>query len=251
MGAFSRYRLLSLKNKPRFTEGEIRLNGLSFYYADPLALFNGYRDIFIRQIYHFSPERPQPVILDLGGYIGMAAMYFKTCFPEARIVTFEPDPYIFGILKRNIEVNGFSDIKLINAGAGKREESALYYPDNAGGGSFYIKTENSEIDVKFIKLSGCISDKIDLLKLNIEGMEYEVLLEIEHKMGFINEIILEYHNFKDLPQSLGHILNCLDKNGFRYVVSEVPSVKTIFPSRLESRSKNFNLVYAKKKKQIR
>jgi len=245
------HNLKHLLNLPRYVKGSITLNGLSFVYNDPLAFHNEYNDIFIDNIYRFNSTRPSPSILDVGGYIGLSALYFKTLFPEAKITVFEPEPAIFSLLETNLVNNGFSDVVLIAAGAGKEKTKGCFFPDGADGGNFLSPKKLSSIEVNLVKLSDYITGDIDLLKMNIEGMEGDVFEEIEPKLSYIEEIIFEYHAFAHLPQRLGEILIRLDRNGFRYLVTDVPCARTPFPFKMNPTYKYFNLVYAKNMKKIR
>jgi len=47
-----------------------------------------------------------PVIIDAGGNIGLAAFWFARAFPQACIVSVEPDAANFAILSRNLAVFG-------------------------------------------------------------------------------------------------------------------------------------------------
>src|SRR5579884_1711463 len=55
-------------------------------------------DILCERPYRLSDEASQRVrqhggpIVDLGGNIGLAALWFEECFPGQRITCFEPDP---------------------------------------------------------------------------------------------------------------------------------------------------------------
>jgi FkbM family methyltransferase len=237
--------LETLKQLPRYSAGSIRLGGLLIHYNDPLALYNGYKDIFINKIYDFKHGNDRPEILDIGGNIGLSVMFFKTIFPEARVTVFEPDPAVFEILKTNIEINHFHGIVLINAGVGKKEGIVRFFPDGADGGNPFEQKKDNRIDANIVKLSDYIDGPIDLLKMNIEGMEGEVFEEIEHQLPLIKEIIFEYHAFHHLPQHLGNILNILDRKGFRYLVADVPCSPASLPFKMDKNYKNFNLVYAR------
>ena len=240
------YALEDLLSLPRHTHGSITLNRISIAYNDPLALYNEYKDIFIHKIYHFNSPHPAPVILDVGGYIGLSALYFKTLFPGAKITVFEPEPAIFALLKANLVNNGFSDVLLIAAAAGKEKTKALFYPDGADGGSLLAREQTRVIEVNLVRLSDYIAGDIDLLKMNIEGMEGDVFEEIEPKLSRVKEIIFEYHAFAHLPQRLGDILTRLDRNGFKYLVTDVPCARTPLPVGMNQNYKHFNLIYARK-----
>ena len=108
-------------------------------------------------------------------------------------------------------------------------------------------TDSKPIEVDIVQLSDFIDREVDLLKMNIEGMEGDVFDNIANKLGQIKEIIFEYHCFEHLPQNLGNILQLLDKNNFQYVVRSLPIENTPLPFEFPKNYKYFNLVYAKNK----
>jgi FkbM family methyltransferase len=59
-----------------------------------------------RQYLNILSEGRVPVIVDAGGNIGLAAFWFAKKFPQACIVSVEPDANNFDILRRNIAVFG-------------------------------------------------------------------------------------------------------------------------------------------------
>ena len=52
-----------------------------------------YREVFAEREYWFATDNPRPVILDCGSNIGMAILFFKSLYPDAEIVAFEPAPW--------------------------------------------------------------------------------------------------------------------------------------------------------------
>jgi FkbM family methyltransferase len=235
-----------MKMMPRMQPGVFRFANLIINYTDPLSIYYEYKDIFENEIYGFAAEKPNPVIIDAGGCIGMSVLFFKQHYPEAKIIVFEPDPNIFLTLEKNIIQNKVNNVTLINSGLGKSEGTALFYPDGSDGGSTKIKQGITPLEVRIEQLSKYINGPVDFLKMNIEGMEGEVFEEIEHKLNLINEMVFEYHAFANLPQGLGKILDILDRNGFKYVVTDATNAKVPVPFRISTDYKYFNLVYAKK-----
>src|SRR5690348_10496292 len=61
-----------------------------------------FRELFLEACYFFQPETDSPIIFDCGSNIGMSLLFFKKLYPNARISAFEPDPYTFVILERNV-----------------------------------------------------------------------------------------------------------------------------------------------------
>lgn len=217
------------------------VNGPSFYMQ--------YKDEFVRRIYDFKSNQQRPLIIDGGSNIGMSILYFKRIYPQARIVGFEPDPAIFGVLSENVVSNGLEDVRLINAGLGATTGTAKFVEDNSDGGR--LDEGQSGITVRVERLSDYLSEPVDFLKLNIEGEELPVLLEAEAsgKLGNIREMVLEYHGWPGGEQRLGAILQLLDRQGFRYLIHDFDAETcstTKPPFRLDSQTKWFCLVYARK-----
>ncbi|MEI7474104.1 MAG: FkbM family methyltransferase [bacterium] len=235
-----------LKKMPRYTQGTFKFDGFTVKYTDALSFYYEYKDIFQNKIYHINTMNKTPYIIDAGGCIGMSTLYFKQQYPDAEIIVFEPDPHVFKILDENITVNSLNNITTINKGLGKGTGIINFYADGADGGSVTsTKSDNTTIAVEITKLSEYLNKRVDLLKMNIEGMEFEVFEEISDKLHNVHEIIFEYHAFHNLPQTLGKILEILDTKGFRYLVTDGTSSKIATPFIMPKKYQCFNLVYAK------
>ena len=61
-----------------------------------------YREVFTEQAYCFATDDPGPVVLDCGSNIGMAPLFFKALYPEARIIAFEPAPWACAAIEETI-----------------------------------------------------------------------------------------------------------------------------------------------------
>jgi FkbM family methyltransferase len=183
-------------------------------------------------------------VIDGGAYIGIASLYFKSVYPEARITAFEPDPEVHATLEQNIRQNDLTDVETVCAALAAREGSASFNPDGADGGRL---TDEGRQTVETVKLSDYLTEPVDFLKLNIEGFELDVLQEAEPAVGNVHELVLEYHGWPGGEQRLGPILDLLDRNGFRYLVNHMDyetngGVRP--PFHIPNRTPWFALVYA-------
>lgn len=210
-----------------------------------------YKDIFVNRIYHFVTDNPTPYIIDGGGCIGMSVLYFKSVYPNAKIVCFEPDEEIFKILQFNISANHLTDVDLIQAGLAGEEGSVSFLPDGNDGGKIIHEKDSKTITIKTVRLSNYLNKQVDFLKLNIEGQELPVLLEVvaSSRLRNVRELVLEYHNWPNGEQHLGVILNLLDSQGFRYMVHDFDAetcAMTKPPFYLNTNAPWFCLVYARR-----
>ena len=94
--------------------------GYTMQVPDFHMLFEMFKEIFIRNTYHFSTTEKAPRIIDCGGNIGMSVLYFKWLYPDAKITVFEPSPSTVKILRNNIERNALKDVEVVNEALGEK-----------------------------------------------------------------------------------------------------------------------------------
>ena len=219
-------RLWSLQRRkshlPRYVPTTEKVLGYIIRSVDYPSFYSQYKDIFIRRIYHFDSDKPDPLIIDCGSYIGMSIIYFKHIYPQARIIGFEPDSEIFKVLEENIARNGLGSVTLVNAALSSEEGKTTFIPDGSDGGRLVQydlarDTSYPPIQVKKARLSNYLTEPVDFLKVNIEGAEYDVLREAGDRLRLVRQLVIEYHGFPDLPQRLHNILGLLDDYGFKYL----------------------------------
>ena len=214
------------------------------------------KDIFVRRIYHFAAQRPDPVILDCGSNIGMSILYFKRAYPSSRIIGFEPDPSIYPYLKENVEFAGLRDVKLMQAAVAAKDGSLQFFSDGKYGSCLaeYSGTAPpagwKEYHVPCVRLREYLTEPVDFLKLNIEGAEGDVLADSRDRLRNVREMVVEYHHLPGLPRTLHEILQLLYDSGFEYLINDFdsatnPGVNT--PFALAPDSRYFLLIYAKRK----
>lgn len=184
-----------------------------------------YKDIFVNRIYHFESRRADPFILDCGGNIGGSILYFKHVYPQARIISFEPDPTIFPYLEENVRRNGLTNVQLVQAGLSAQEGTLTFYSDGKVGSRVAEQEpdDNNETwtkhQISCVRLRDYLTEPVDFLKMNIEGAEWDVLQDSGDRLRQVREMVIEYHHFPGLPRTLHRILGLLDEQGFEYVVN--------------------------------
>lgn len=184
-------------------------------------------EIFQDDIYSLNLEKrknEEILILDVGSHIGLSVLYFKSRFPNSRIVCFEPNPVVFDILNDNIFYNNLENVQTHNVAVGKNSKPREFYIDRSkekafSTGSFRKnawngKQKSKAIMVETKPLSSFIKQKVNLVKLDVEGVELEVVKELDSsgKFGWIENMLIEYHPGKG--QNIENLLSILRKNGF-------------------------------------
>ncbi len=210
-------------HSPRHRPGRISIADYEVEYIDLLSFYIEYKDIFVQRIYHFQTHKAAPLIIDGGGCIGLSVLFFKTMYPKARVIAFEPDPQVFSVLQRNIRKNVADDsITLIQAGLAGESGTMTFLSDGVDGGRVVSNPAENTTVIQTVKLSDYLTEPVDFLKLNIEGQEWDVLQELEAsgKLHLIQEMVIEYHGWPRARQTLGAILELLDRHQFRYLVHD-------------------------------
>ena len=71
-------------------------------------------------------------------------------------------------------------------------------------------------------------EKIDMLKMDIEGAENDLIPHIATAMHKIDKMFIEYHSFNNGEQRLDEILSLLRQHKFRYYIRHVNDRKMPF-----------------------
>lgn len=192
-------------------------------YFEILYLF---REIFMRNQYHFKCDTPSPKIIDGGANIGMALLFFKKNYPHSQVMAFEPNPVSFRFLERNVRQNNLQGVEVFNSGLSGKEGVIDFHIDksnslissidqNRGGGE--------TIKVTSVKLSRLIGTTLfDFAKIDIEGAELEVIKDLAatNTIHHIQQFIFEYHhNMVGATTTLSEFLHIFEQSGFSYTLS--------------------------------
>jgi FkbM family methyltransferase len=161
-----------------------------------------FEQIFLDDDYALHTDLRPRFIIDGGANIGYASIYFANRYPDADIVAIEPNSANFAILCEN--VRKYPRIQPLRAGIWNKR-GILAVDDSLGswGGTVsevFRKTENNSTDfadaltLDDIRIrSG--NERIDLLKLDIEGAERELFLApCRSWLALTNVIIIELHD---------------------------------------------------------
>jgi FkbM family methyltransferase len=165
------------------------------------------------------------VVVDLGGHKGIFSAFAATVAKDVKVYAFEPSPENFVLLSHNIQLNRLSNVKAFNiAVGGQSGESVLHiFPDN--GQNSLLQRSNpqlrpiSDVTVETWSLSRVletVASPVNLLKMDIEGMEYEVLFSCpaEH-LQKVERIALEYHeSVVRTGHSVPELVEFLNRRGF-------------------------------------
>ena len=177
------------------------------------ALPSQFSEIFVKRHYQCGDLPDRPVIVDCGGNIGLSAIWFARTYPEAEITVYEPDVGLSAILKRNLARAGHAQARVVNAAAWVSDGEISF---NATGDDSGRIDPSGATRVRAIDLSQALPDRVDLLKLDIEGAEFEVLehLVSSGAINRIQNIAAEFHPTRNSMLRMIMILAALHRAGF-------------------------------------
>jgi len=182
-----------------------------------------------REYSDFFPFYKMATIIDIGAHYGYFSIFANSNTDKnSRIIAVEPNKNNFLNLEKNIKACGIINISNLNlAISGKSGVSNLYIGETPNHSLFehYLlnKDKNRGFEeVKAKTLEDLIVendlDKIDFLKMDCEGAEYEIL---GNTPGYIYDRILtismEFHDLKDSHYTGEDLAGILINNGFRIV----------------------------------
>lgn len=154
--------------------------------------------------YLHSILKPEAVMLDIGANIGNHSIYLASKCRE--IHCFEPNPHVADRLRRNIALNNLtSKLQVHQLGLGGKDEMLPFVEiDGNLGASHFVtdvaagqKVKHLEVREAERAITGLGLDRIDYVKVDVEGMEEAVLTALKPVFERYRPIVsFEHHETK-------------------------------------------------------
>jgi FkbM family methyltransferase len=137
--------------------------------------------------FDFFDFKPGDIVIDIGGNIGMVSILLAKKFPFLKIYAFEPVRQSYENFLRNIDLNNIPEgvITVENIAVTKDSRDVCMKLNRLNMGASKVSEEvpqNGEETVSSETLMHIIEknkiEKIKLLKIDCEGMEYEILYDM-------------------------------------------------------------------------
>tara|TARA_B100001057_G_scaffold477616_2_gene547030 strand:- start:956 stop:1597 length:642 start_codon:yes stop_codon:yes gene_type:complete len=163
-------------------------------------------------------EKKFNCVLDIGAWCGTWSMAMEKYAKE--IYCYEPNQTHFECLKRNTEQH--NNIKLFNQALGNQDGMITLTNETA--------TQNTRVlleqgDVKINKLDSLDIDGVDMLKIDVEGLEMEVLRGASKKLDKIEYIMIELNNnSKKYGSNNIEIEEHIQSLGFKELIKTWPDI---------------------------
>jgi FkbM family methyltransferase len=175
-------------------------------YKFPIYVRNGTTDVLVYKSivenaeYDFAVKKEPRIIIDAGANIGLASVFFANKYPNAKIIAIEPEEFNFEMLKKNTAP--YFNIYTIKAALWNSIcELDLFGGYDDWGFRLGMDRKESRMERRHLTKTVTIEkiiedfniDKIDILKIDIEGSEREVFNNSSAWIDKVNSIIVELH----------------------------------------------------------
>ena len=171
---------------PRLLERERRVR------VDGMTMLVRPRDAVERAIYLYGAHEhralqafrelvtPSSVVVDAGAHVGQYTLVAAA--RGARVLAFEPAPATYERLARHVRLNGLTNVTALRVALGPspgRAHLAVASMDNSGEAAVVDAPTESSVEVEVARLDDVLAqhgvERVDLMKLDVEGREVGVL----------------------------------------------------------------------------
>ncbi len=166
--------------------------------------------------------RPGAVVVDAGGHIGtFTLLAARLVGPTGRVVVCEPSPESAALLRSNVARNGLKQVTLHECALAEAAGRAQLFvaqndADNPVADTLAPSAGRAPVEVALRTLDEIFAedglDRIDLLKIDVEGAELRVLAGGTKALAATRRVIMEVHPGRLDPQA---VLERLQSLGFR------------------------------------
>jgi len=156
--------------------------------------------VFVEQQYRLEVPLDPGFIIDAGANVGFSSAYFALQYPRARIVAVEPEPSNFAQLQKN--VRALKNVTCLQAALWPDTARLRIDSPDVESHAFRVQTASpgdaTAPAVQAVTVDGILrqsgAEKVDLLKIDIEGAEKEIFSNAAPWIDRVGAIMIELHD---------------------------------------------------------
>ncbi len=195
--------------------------------------------------------RKAKVIIDIGANIGITSLYFASLNPKAKIFAFEPHPETFKRARENFGLNNFKNIQLINLGLGNRKASMRLYEVEASNPGMNRIMNDEQLNIPYCTIEIEMLDdvltqyniqKVDFIKMDVEGFEHNVLMGAVKTLHSHPVLVIELDDsfLRENKSSPGDLIHLLYSTGYNNIYNAITNKPILVSS--DFKNCHFDLV---------
>jgi FkbM family methyltransferase len=182
-------------------------------------------------------------IVDVGAHAGFFSMHARSLNKKVKIFAVEPEPENIRALEQHVRENNITGVTVVKAALGLSSGSGklIVTPDSHNHRlALGFEDQKTLVPVTVLSFADLLAQhkitKVSLLKMDIEGGEYDVFAGMSRAdFAMVNYVILEYHEGREKSIEIEQQLR---ENGF--------SVQ-VFPSKFD---KTMGFMYGRNKRKV-
>lgn len=198
-------------------------NGLKFIVRAKTMDRSVLKEVWLQNIYnqHGINVAEGDTVVDIGAHIGVFSVYAADRSKTGQVYAFEPFIENYKRLDRHKSINQKTNLNIFNKGVSGIDGTQTLYlsPDNnTGGHSLHLKNESAnKVAIQTLTLQKFCEehqiDKIDFLKLDCEGAEFDILNSNEAILDRVDKMVLECHPYEN--NTVQSMIALLEKHNFK------------------------------------
>lgn len=161
------------------------------------------------------PSEPR-LIVDLGANAGYASVFFALRYPSARVIAVEPVPENATLARKNVSRLGRVDV--VEAAAWPRPARLTLIDPGKGFWGMRV-AEDAAGEVAAVTIPDLLehagADRVDILKVDIEGAEAELFSENTAWLERVGVLVLELHD-RFVPGCRAALDHAIERSGVRF-----------------------------------
>lgn len=157
------------------------------------------------------------VVVDAGAHVGQYTLLAaRRVGPGGKVYAFEPLPDTRRRLRENVALNDFNNVAVVGAALSDRDGTTRIAAGELGNTGSAALVDEGGIEVECRRLDTVVPERVDVLKLDVEGYEAEVLAGAERTLAASRPAVLFEVNddrASELLRGLGYRLYSLGEDG--------------------------------------
>lgn len=215
-------------NRSEIWHADVRLNGFQFRAPslDRLtSLWLHKLGVLGKQEFAFLSKvvRSGMTIAEVGANQGIYTLFMSRLAAPGKIFAYEPEPVVYGQLTENVRINAVTNVICQQLAIANENKTSILRPGslNSGDNRIVVDTAGRTEDI-FVNATTLDylfpNERIDLIKIDVQGLELQVLEGAREVLQRTEEVILllEYwpYGLNLCGSSASRLLGFLGENGF-------------------------------------
>jgi len=166
---------------------------------------------------------PGDTAIDVGSHVGHHGVTMRDRIgPDGSLFLFEPHPKNSALIERTIDHNGWQNIELVRKGLYDEEAVFPLVENEVNTGAVQLETDEERAavetyEIETMRLSEFLEDRaidrVDLMKIDVEGAESNIITDIADELDRFKAIIMELHRDKLSETVYQRTFDILDEHG--------------------------------------